>query len=49
MLALFKYFKHSVHRDCLPDPHGPLNKQIPSSWIEEANKEVDTDLLQGNR
>ena len=25
----------------LPDPHGPLNKQVPSSSIEEANKEVD--------
>ena len=40
-MALFKYFKRERRHDCLPDPHGPLNKQVPSSSIEEANKEVD--------
>ena len=40
-MSLFKYFKQEECRDCLPDSHGPLNKQIPSSCIEEANKEVD--------
>ena len=38
----FKYFKQEGKHDCLPDPHGPLNKQVPSSSIEEANKEVDS-------
>ena len=40
--SLFKYFKQKEHCDCLPDPYGPLNKQVPSTLIEEANKEVDT-------
>ena len=39
-MDLFKYFKWEGNRDCLPDPHGPLNKQFPLSSIEEANKEV---------
>ena len=39
--SLFKYFKRKERSDCLPDPYGPLNKQVPSSSIEEANKEVD--------
>ena len=26
---LFKYFKWKGKRDCLPDPHGPLYKQVP--------------------
>ena len=41
-MDLFKYFKREGKRDCLPDPHGPLNKQVPSSSIEETNKEVDS-------
>ena len=41
-MDLFKYFKQERKRDCLPaPPHGPLNKQVPSSSIEEAKKEVD--------
>ena len=38
-MNLFKYFKWEGKCDCLPDPHGPLNKQ---SSIEEVNKEVDS-------
>ena len=26
-------FKRERRHDCLPDPHGPLNKQVPSSSI----------------
>ena len=37
-MDLFKYFKQEGKRDCLPDPHGPLNKQVPLSSIEEAKK-----------
>ena len=33
--------KREGHRGCLPDLHGPLNKQVPSSSIEEAINEVD--------
>ena len=40
-MDVFKYFKQEGKRDCLPDPHGPLNKQLPLSSIEEANKEVN--------
>ena len=39
-MDLFKYFKREGNRDCLPDPHGPLNKQVPLSSFEEGNKEV---------
>ena len=41
-MDLFKYFKWKGKRDSLPDPHGPLNKQVPSSSIKEAKKEVDS-------
>ena len=41
-MDLFKYFKREVKCYFLPDPHGPLNKQVPSSSIEEANKEVNS-------
>ena len=41
-MDLFKYFKWEGKRDCLPDPHGPLNKHVPSSLIEQANKEVNS-------
>ena len=40
-MALLKYFKREKLHDSLQDPHGSLNKQVPSSSIEEANKEVD--------
>ena len=39
-MDLFNYFKQEGKCHCLPDPHGPLNKQVPLSSIEEANKEV---------
>ena len=38
-MDLFKYFKLEGKCDCLPDP---LNKQVPLSSIEEANKEVNS-------
>ena len=41
-MDMFKYFKREGKCDCLPDPHDPLNKQVPSSSIEEANKEVNS-------
>ena len=41
-VALFKYFKIEKRHSGLPlpDPCGPLNQQLSSSAIEEANKEV---------
>ena len=36
-MALFKYFKCEKS---LPDPQGPLSEKVPSTSIEEANKEV---------
>ena len=49
--SLFKYFKRKERSDCLPDPYGPLNKQVPSSLIKEAidicykttDKDIDKD------
>ena len=41
-MDLFKYFKQEGKCDYLLDPHGPLNKQVSSSSIEEANKEADS-------
>ena len=38
-MDLFKYFKLEGKCDCLPDP---LNKQVPLSSVEEANKEVNS-------
>ena len=40
-MSLLNYFKQETPHNSLPDPHGPLNKQLPSSSIEETNKEVD--------
>ena len=40
-MLLLNCFKRETPRNSLLDPHGPLNKQVPSSSIEEANKEVD--------
>ena len=39
-MDLFQYFTREGNHDYLPDPHGPLNKQVPLSSIEEANEEV---------
>ena len=36
-MALFRYFKREKS---LPDPQGPLSGKVPSTSIEEANKEV---------
>ena len=39
-MDLFKYFKREGNHDCLciSDPYGPLNKQVPSSSIEESTR-----------
>ena len=39
MAGLFKYF--TPEPKCLPDPHGPLSKEIPSTSITAANSEVE--------
>ena len=43
-MASFNYFRQteviSVGSSSLPDPSGPLSKIVPSTSIEEANKEV---------
>lgn len=39
-MSLLKYFNRVKTKDGLPDPYGPLNEAVPSSSIEEANKEV---------
>ena len=36
-MVMVKYFKRERHHDCLPDLRGPLNKQVLSSSIEEAD------------
>ena len=43
-MSLLKYFSHVKTKDGLPDPSGPLNEAVPSSSIEEANKEVSAQL-----
>ena len=40
-MDLFKYLNERENIT-VPDPHGPLNKHISSSSIEEASKEVDS-------
>lgn len=40
-MALYRYFKKADR--CLPDPTGPLSREIPSS-ISKANEEVDAVL-----
>ena len=39
MAGLFKYF--TPEPKCLPDPQGPLSKEIPSTSITAANSEVE--------
>jgi len=39
-MALLKYFKIEKCSPPLPDPSGPLNQELHSTAIEEANKEV---------
>ena len=43
-MSLLKYFSRVKTKDGLPDPCGPLNEAVPSSSIEEANKEVSAQL-----
>ena len=43
-MALLKYFKIKKRGPLLPDPSGSLNQHLSSSGIQEANKEVTTDL-----
>jgi len=39
---LFKYFKASSSSQvALPLPNGPLSREVPSTAISEANKEVE--------
>ena len=37
-MSLHRYFKISSK---LPDPNGPLSKEVPSEAIKEANKSVE--------
>ena len=39
-MSLYAYF-HKMSKSCLPNPQGPLSKQLPSSCIESANKHVE--------
>ena len=43
-MALLKYFKRTENSigSAFPDPSGPLSETVPSTSIEEANKEVAT-------
>ena len=43
-MSLLKYFSRVKTKDGLPDPTGPLSKVVPSTLIEEANKEVSAEL-----
>ena len=47
-MALFKYFKRECEQNNLPDPSGPLSKVVPSTSIEEANKEVATRIAESD-
>ena len=40
MAGLQKYFTPQTRSECLPDPRGPLSREIPSSAITAANSEV---------
>ena len=45
VMSLFKYFICLKSKDNdLPNPSGPLSEVVPSTSIEEANKEVDAQL-----
>ena len=49
VMALLKYFKQVDSKEeggTLPDPAGPLSKTVPSTSIEEANKEVTVALAE---
>jgi len=48
-MALLKYFKRVNSKEeggTLPDPAGPLSKTVPSTSIEEANKEETVALAE---
>ena len=40
MAGLHRYFTPQTRSECLPDPRGPLSREIPSSAITAANSEV---------
>ena len=40
MMSLCAYFQ-KTSKSCLPNPRGPLSKQLPSSCIESANNHVE--------
>jgi len=44
IMSLLKYFSRVKTKDGLPDPTGPLSEMVPSTSIEEANKEVSAEL-----
>jgi len=44
-MSLLKYFGQVKSKDGLPDPTGPLSEVVPSTSIEEANKEVSAELV----
>ena len=39
-MSLYAYFQRTS-KSCLPNPQGPLSKQLPSSCIESANNHVE--------
>ena len=39
-MSLYAYFE-KTSKSCLPNPQGPLSKQLPSSCIESANQQVE--------
>ena len=43
-MSLLKFFSRVKTKDGFPDPSGPLSEAVPSSSIEEANKEVSAQL-----
>ena len=44
-MSLLKYFSLVKTKDGLLDPTGPLSEVVPSTSIEEANKEVSAELV----
>jgi len=48
-VSLFKYFKASLSLQvALPSPNGPLSREVPSTAISEANKEVEEVMARDN-
>ena len=49
-LNLFKFFKvtFSSPQLALPSPNGPLSREVPSTAIAAANKEVEKIVIEGS-